>query len=115
MRKVVVEIVWLTHLFNDFALSISSLVPIFYDSLAALNIAKNPVFHECTKHNEIDCHYVHDCLLSDIISLHHVFSDDQLADILTKLLSGRLHGSCLRKLGVLTPSILRGGGKGLLT
>lgn len=101
------EVVWLTHLFTDFGLSISSPVPICYDNLASLHIVKNLVFHKRAKHIEIDCYYVCDCLISDIISLHHVSSADQLSDIMTKPLSVPLHGSCLRKLGVPTPSCLK--------
>ncbi|XP_016552610.2 uncharacterized mitochondrial protein AtMg00810-like [Capsicum annuum] len=70
--KVIAEVVWLTRLFTDMDLAISSPIPIFSDSQAALHIARNPVFHERTKHIEIDCHYVWDCLTSGAVSLHHV-------------------------------------------
>lgn len=115
LRKVVAEVSWLVRLLGDLGLPINNHVPVFCDSQAALHIAKNPVFHKCTTHIEIDCHYVRDCLNSGLITLPHVSTSAQLADIMTKALPGPLHHSLLGKLGVFSPSILRGRGRGVNT
>uniref|UniRef100_A0A2N9IH00 Reverse transcriptase Ty1/copia-type domain-containing protein n=1 Tax=Fagus sylvatica TaxID=28930 RepID=A0A2N9IH00_FAGSY len=68
----------------DLGASTSSTTPIYYDNRSAIQIARNDVFHERTKHIEIDCHLVRHHLLQGSLQLISVSSHDQLADIFTK-------------------------------
>ena len=102
IRKVVGELVWLERLLGELTESCKLPISVFCDSQATIHIAKNPVFHERTKHIEVDCHFVRNKLQEGLITLHHVSTSEQMFDILTKALSGPSHSNILHKLSVTT-------------
>lgn len=109
MRRVVAEIIWLVRLMEDLGVSISLPITVHSDSHVAIHITKNLIFHERTKHVELDCHFIRQQFLVGLIFLSFVSSLSQIADVFTKALPGSLHHSLIRKLEVGShPSNLRG-------
>ena len=80
------ELLWLRWLLKDLGVSTSSVTPLYCDcdNQSAIRIAHNDVFHEQTKHIEINCHFSHYHLVHGAFKLISVFSKDQLAYIFTK-------------------------------
>lgn len=54
------------------------------DDKATAYIANNLVFHKRTKHIDVDFHYTHDMIQSDINSTYHVTLEAQVAYIFIK-------------------------------
>ncbi|CAM8914183.1 unnamed protein product [Rhodiola kirilowii] len=90
------EVAWLVRVLADLQVFIQSPVPLHCDNHSAMHIAKNPVFHERTKHVELDCHVVRQHFTSGLISPQFVSTFEQPADLFTKALSSDLllHLSC---------------------
>ena len=84
------ELLWLRWLLQDLGVSTSFGTLIYCENRSAIQIAHNDVFHERTKHIEIDCHLVWHHLLQGSLQLISVSFHDQLADIFSKShLTGR--------------------------
>ncbi|KAI0516561.1 hypothetical protein KFK09_009238 [Dendrobium nobile] len=94
------DIIWIRCLLTDFQLSPPTLTPLYCDNTSAMAIAHNPVFHARTKHIEIDYQFVRHHINNGEITLHHIHSEDQPADLLTKSLSSSRFQDLRFKLGI---------------
>ena len=92
------EILWLRGLLSDIGFPAEGATPLYADNTSAIRITENLIFHERTKHIEVDCHFIRDELKRDVISLPHVSTELQIADILTKGLPRPRHQFLVSKL-----------------
>jgi Reverse transcriptase (RNA-dependent DNA polymerase) len=107
MPSTVSELIWVKQLLKDIGIETRDPMKIFCDNQAARHIALNPVFHERTKHIEVDCHFIREKVQSKEIDTLYVKSGDQLADMFMKELDPEIfeRNSCkLRMIDIYIPS-----------
>lgn len=88
MAQTTCELVWLKELLIELKQDVKGPMQLLCDNVASMHIASNPVFHERTKHIEVDCHYVREKIQDGTIVTKFVNTNNQLADIFTKSLPG---------------------------
>lgn len=69
LGSIACEIIWVLKLLFD--LGIKSLIPVkvFCDNESAIKLALNPVFHEKTKHFEIDLHFIREKIANGVLEV----------------------------------------------
>lgn len=101
MAQTTCELVWLRNLLGEIGFAQSKPMNLYCDNEAAIHIANNPVFHERTKHIEVDCHFTREKLEDGTISTPFVRTGNQLADVFTKALPGSRISFICNKLGMI--------------
>ena len=102
------EIVWLKALIEEFGFSVPTPIHLHCDNQSAIHIVSNPIFHERTKHIEVDCHFVRQKIEEKLITPSFTKSDHQVADILIKPGTAKHILKNMDKLGVIdiyTPNL----------
>lgn len=80
------EVMWLLALLNVFGVRNNGPITMKCDNVSALTLDKNPVFHDRTKHVEMDVHFIREKVATDILDPVYVHNSNQLANLFTKSL-----------------------------
>ncbi|GJX60526.1 ribonuclease H-like domain-containing protein [Tanacetum coccineum] len=100
LASVTSEVIWVLKILKDLKCENLLHASLYCDTNSTIKIVVNPVFHERTKHLEIDLHFVREIFLSGVIKIVKVDSTNQIANILTNGLDTVLHKKLVEKLGM---------------
>ncbi|RVX08747.1 Retrovirus-related Pol polyprotein from transposon RE1 [Vitis vinifera] len=101
MSQATCEIIWIHQLLCEVGMKCTMPAKLWCDNQAALHIAANPVYHERTKHIEVDCHFIREKIEENLVSTGYVKTGEQLGDIFTKALNGTRVEYFCNKLGMI--------------
>ncbi|KAI3740814.1 hypothetical protein L2E82_31288 [Cichorium intybus] len=102
LADTVAEITWLEALLRELRVPMATAPILWCDKLGATYLTANPVFHARTKHIEVDFHFVREKVARKKLSVQHISTDDQIADVFTKPLSSQRFEDIRSKLQVAT-------------
>ncbi|KAJ7533740.1 hypothetical protein O6H91_13G062100 [Diphasiastrum complanatum] len=94
------EAIWLRQILEEIGMRQKNPTTLHSDNQSEIQLAKNLVFHARTKHIEIQYHFIRERLLSREIRVVHCSTEEQLADIFTKPLTGEKFDKFRSKLSV---------------
>jgi hypothetical protein len=86
LTAVMHEILYLQALIVELYELIIPPIPVYCDNQGAIALATNNKFHARTKHIDIQYHYVRSLVQSGLLDLQYCLTEDNIADIFTKVL-----------------------------
>jgi hypothetical protein len=93
------QLIWMKQMLKEYDVE-QDVLTLYCDNMSAINISKNPVQHSKTKHIDIRHHYIRDLVENKIVTLEHVGTKEQVADIFTKALDANQFEKLRGKLGI---------------
>ena len=92
------EAVWIRRLLQELKILENKPITLFCDNQSSIKLSYNPVFHEKSKHFEIDYHFTRQKVEDNIIRVEYIPSQEQPADLLTKPLGRTKFEDCRKRL-----------------
>ena len=86
-KDVVKEIIWLRQMFKDLGHPQPESTLLREDNTRAMELAKNPINHNNTKHIDITYHFIREKIKTGEIIMEHIDTHLQAIDMLTKPLN----------------------------
>eukprot|EP00253_Pinus_taeda_P001698 PITA_01698 len=83
------EAIWLRKLLVNLFRRNMEATRIMCHNHSCIKLSENPVFHDRSKHIDIRCHFVRDCVQRGAVQLSYTPTREQVADILTKALESQ--------------------------
>lgn len=77
---------WILKFVFDLRLIDFISIAIFCDNESSIKLVLNPVFHEKTKHFDVDTRFIRDRVSKGVVEVLNIDSDLNIADIFTKAL-----------------------------
>ncbi|GJY78471.1 putative RNA-directed DNA polymerase, partial [Tanacetum coccineum] len=84
MSSVTCEIIWILKFLTELKVECKTPIEVFSDTSPTIQIAANPVFHERTKHFEVDLFFLREKISEGMIKTVKVKSEDNISDLFTK-------------------------------
>ena len=96
------DAVWLRSFLQHLEIVKTTLEPvtIFCDNIVALTMAKDPKYHEKTKHIKKKYHYIRDAITENDVVLKHISTSNMVANPLTKPIARDIFVKHVRSLGL---------------
>ena len=88
LKKAIKEYLYLISVIKQLNIANKEKFHLFTDSLSAIKLVNNLEHHAKTKHINIQYHFIREHVINNTIQLSYINTKEQLADILTKVLSG---------------------------
>ena len=91
--------VWMKQMLEEYDVK-QRVLTLYGNNLSAINISKNSIQHSRTNHIDIRHHFIRDLVEEKVVTLEHVTTEEQLADIFTKALDVKQFERLRSKLGI---------------
>ncbi|KAK2396684.1 putative mitochondrial protein [Trifolium repens] len=93
------QLLWMKQMLSEYNVE-QDVLTLYCDNMSAINISKNPIQHSRTKHIDIRHHFIRGLVEDKVVTLEHVATENQLAEIFTKALDANKFETLRGKLGI---------------
>ncbi|XP_049355694.1 uncharacterized mitochondrial protein AtMg00810-like [Solanum verrucosum] len=78
------DVIWIQFLLRELGIYLPTPILAKCDNIGAIHLAHNPVFHSRSKHVALDYHFIREKIAQGDLTVSHVPTSQQLADVFTK-------------------------------